>query len=653
MKKQTRRNWGWAAGALLAIAAFVTACGGGDSPSNVGSIGEAGSAAGAGGSDTGGTGGSTAGTGSMGGTGGSTGGTAGSAGTGGTTVDAGGTGGDQDAGVGGEAGYSSHPVFDGGDAGAAGEAGAGGSSGVGGSSGTGGDAGSGGTSGTGGSSGAGGTAGTGGEAGSAGSGSGGTGGTMVLPCPADCSGHGACDTTNGVCSCAINFDGLACDKCAVGYVNYPMCAPAMSCPSDCSGHGTCDTTNGQCTCATGFDGLACNQCASGYDNYPTCYAIHACPSDCSGNGSCNNQTGTCSCSTGYTGAACDACVAGYVGYPTCVPAPQPFTCQNTSRDAGFDALKIDGLDIELVGGLWGTSSSNIYVPCGTYSKGGVCRFNGTSWTYTDLTPSPLTVHGIWGSASNDIWLTADSQTTSGLLFHNTGSGWVDDSNKPSAKSFADVWGANSSDVFVVGAAAGWAPKVWRRVGNTWTTMTMPSFTGSVLYRHIWGLDSNNVFVTGYIDSDSDGNPDLGLLLYFDGNSWTSLSVPADCKEMGEIHGTSINDLWVSGARPGGGVVYNITNVTQWTPYSNDGVYTGPVWSKRVGTALALGIKPPSGDGALRMTTIDQISPPLIQQVDNMGESPVKILNFQGSDEVYFVVVSGGISTAGFYASTCD
>ncbi|MFA5185514.1 MAG: hypothetical protein WC551_03430 [Patescibacteria group bacterium] len=682
MKKQTLRMLSWAAGALLVTfnAFVIPGCGSDDSPSQIVQTGGSAGTVQTGGS--GGTGGSagSSGTGGIGGVGGSSG--TGGTNTGGTgskdsgvDADAGGA-----SGEGGEAGFGSKPGYDGGDAndGAAGFSSApnddGGDA----------DTGSGGSSGTG--------------------GSGGTGGTVVVPCPADCSGHGSCDTSNGTCTCSTGFDGAACDTCKTGYKNYPTCYAILSCPANCSGHGTCNDQTGSCSCntgfqspdcgscatgyanyptcyqvttcpgnncsghgtcnnqtgvcacATGFDGAGCDVCAAGYKNYPTCYAIQSCPANCSGHGTCNDQTGACSCSTGYDTATCGACANGYTGYPNCQVAPQPFACVNPTRNTAFDSFQIDGIPSWLAGGIWGTSNTNVYVGAQNYTKGKIAHWNGSQWLPEDLTPAPRTIYDVWGTSDNDVWVAATDTNSNGLLFHKQNGEWTDDPNKPSAKSFQSVWGPSASDVFAAGAGAGWVPKVWRRSGTTWSSMTTPSFTGPTMYYKIWGLDANHVFVPGFHDQYDNGN-NKGILLYFDGSSWTSVQVPADCRELRSIHGTSFGDLWASGITTSGkGVVYRITNnLATWTPYVNQSLYGySAILSVRAGTVLASGASEPLQAGNLKLTTIDQVGSPITYAADGKAYGGATSI-WHSSGKAWFVSISdnGQVYPSGVYTLDCN
>ncbi|KAM9960930.1 hypothetical protein ACTFIW_010090 [Dictyostelium discoideum] len=90
-----------------------------------------------------------------------------------------------------------------------------------------------------------------------------------------CTQLGKCITNpdgNAVCICSGPYNGTTCNKCALGYHNYPYCTVWKDC-GDC-GKGSCDHENGQCTCPDNYQGPSCSQCADGYSG-----------SDCKKNGS--------------------------------------------------------------------------------------------------------------------------------------------------------------------------------------------------------------------------------------------------------------------------------------------------------------------------------------------------------------------------------
>ena len=68
----------------------------------------------------------------------------------------------------------------------------------------------------------------------------------------------------GDCVCKPGFTGPRCDRCQLGFHNYPSCEP---CPCTLAGtlNGVC---SGLCTCKSNVEGRRCDRCKRGY------FALH-------------------------------------------------------------------------------------------------------------------------------------------------------------------------------------------------------------------------------------------------------------------------------------------------------------------------------------------------------------------------------------------
>merc|ERR1712048_336175 len=133
----------------------------------------------------------------------------------------------------------------------------------------------------------------------------------------ECSGRGAC-TDHGTCQCVRGFVGPACQDCdpktsrtvcppgkdcfcEKGY--HGTCCDKKDCPNQCSGHGLCAGTEGVCDCMYGFTGKDCSVQAACPVNQKTNEA-------CSGVGACKPANigelqHQCICPISKTGLACE------------------------------------------------------------------------------------------------------------------------------------------------------------------------------------------------------------------------------------------------------------------------------------------------------------------------------------------------------------
>ena len=371
---------------------------------------------------------------------------------------------------------------------------------------------------------------------------------------------------------------------------------------------------------------------------------------------------------GATTTTTDAGVGGSGGASTTTTDAgilNSFSCSGWTRDPLFDAFKIPDqnnqpADVQLVGGIWGTSGDDFYISAATYAKGVVAHWYGGAFHLEALPSDPPKVRGIWGSGAGDVWLGSES-VMQAVLYHRVNGTWTVEANAPNAISFADVWGSDANHVFLLGQDAGFS-KVWMKSGANWidTNLPNPMKAGDLAFAavHIWGTDASHVFATGYrIDKAS--NAVGGVLWFYNGVTWKIVQVPVEAMELTGVHGTSPQDLFVTGhgVVVGGNAdsyVYHVTdNMATWTPYTRPsfGSY-GPVLSMKFGTFLAVGTQPPSIDGSLRVTTVDQISPAQFYALDGKAVGPVALWPESGSSKVHLVHISGGVTIGGHYISNC-
>lgn len=343
--------------------------------------------------------------------------------------------------------------------------------------------------------------------------------------------------------------------------------------------------------------------------------------------------------------------------PTDSGPPKSFSCTGWTRDSAFDTFKVGGLSVSAVGGIWGTSGSNVYITAASSTHGTVAHWNGTKWNEevlpgdTTYPSDPTQVNGIWGTDDDHVWVAARGAAQA-ILYRRSSGTWSKDTTAPYAKDFGGVWGSSSSNLFLVG----WKPGesiVWQNSGGGWVKGTLPSTT-TTGYRafggRIWGLDANHVYIPGYYDSGT--APTKGFIMFFNGTSWTEISAPVGCVEARGISGTSPDDLFVTCLKSDyTGLVYRVTSgLTVWTDQPSTGApKPGPVLSRSPGTAVVNGY---NSTGYSVIATYDQVSGPVATTLTSAFQGSA-LWGEPGTNVVHFVHNASGGIVGGHYTGICN
>ena len=220
--------------------------------------------------------------------------------------------------------------------------------------------------------------------------------------------------------------------------------------------------------------------------------------------------------------------------------------------------------------VWGNSVSDYFVvgvplPPANVS---VLHYDGSQWT-AQPAPSGIGLQGVWGSSGTEVFAAGWhlGQTTPAII-HFDGSSWAEQAVPAIAPGpdtlvlFRSVWGSSASDVFAVGTAYGSAQFgfIAHFDGQQWSLMDFANTRVELL--DVWGTSSSNVYAVGGIQVPGRGEDDQGIILHFDGTSWSE--VFRTPQTLHQIHikavwGTGPTDIFVVGDR---GRIYHFDG-TSW------------------------------------------------------------------------------------------
>jgi len=136
------------------------------------------------------------------------------------------------------------------------------------------------------------------------------------------------------------------------------------------------------------------------------------------------------------------------------------------------------------------------------------------------------LYGVWGSSPQDVFAVGGSYVQ---ILHFDGNEWSIMKSSKEAQNLYGVWGYSPNDVFAVGDGG----IILCYDGESWSKME--SGTTRTLYA-IWGNSKDNIYAAGQ----------AGTLLHFDGMNWASIYLGSVSTTLYDIWGSSSDDVYVVG-----------------------------------------------------------------------------------------------------------
>ncbi len=257
----------------------------------------------------------------------------------------------------------------------------------------------------------------------------------------------------------------------------------------------------------------------------------------------------------------------------------------------LSAITIDGESIRFVGGVWGSAPNNVYATASSAKAGAIIHYDGQAWAEEMLTESVLTTIRISGRADgSQVLASAIGQDAKIALVELNAGIWSLMANQPDANAIMDIVYAGNQ-AYAVGQDLTGANAVWRQAGDSWVKITLPNMsTPYQLYRG-YGTTDGAILVGNKLNAAHE--PVGGVMMYLNGATWSVATVPAACMNMGDVHGTSLDDVYVTCTTQAlDSMIYHVTNASQWEPTPATGVHM-PVWTFGTHSAVTVGFTPPS------------------------------------------------------------
>jgi hypothetical protein len=204
-----------------------------------------------------------------------------------------------------------------------------------------------------------------------------------------------------------------------------------------------------------------------------------------------------------------------------------------------------GNDSEL-SGVAATSADNAWAVGDTYNGTAqqtvVLHWNGTKWTRT-ASPDPggtaynNTLNAVAATSASNAWAVGDYITSAGasqtLTQHWNGTTWSTVTSPSPGSNTNDLTGvaATSAGAWAVGYVNGPSTESlilsWN--GTAWTQQTAPSPAGAISpgLTGITATSATNAWAVGsYLVSGVDSDPELTLVLHWNGTAWSVVSSPS-------------------------------------------------------------------------------------------------------------------------------
>jgi hypothetical protein len=216
--------------------------------------------------------------------------------------------------------------------------------------------------------------------------------------------------------------------------------------------------------------------------------------------------------------------------PPCIAVETDTGASVKGQDGGVDCDPC-GESYVVHADIWGSPEGDLLIAgYQGLSQGFVKRLENGTWVTLYEGSGPLTQ--IWGTSSEDFFVSGGGRATVG--HYRAGSWeWLDLSDRLRLPGIGNgqlraLWGTATDDVFLAGSLG----VILHFDGITWTPMPSPT---QVMLRALWGTAPNHVLAIG----------EQGTLLRYDGTTWSSVPTHTQAN-LNALWGSSSDHVFIVG-----------------------------------------------------------------------------------------------------------
>jgi hypothetical protein len=225
--------------------------------------------------------------------------------------------------------------------------------------------------------------------------------------------------------------------------------------------------------------------------------------------------------------------------PPVDPPPEPPSPPGSGWPG--DEKMVWKVDYQLAGtslhSIWGSSGQNIFV---VGDSGTILHFNGISWESV-ASGGGEALYGVWGSSATDVFAVG----ANGLIQHFNGTGWRRIDTGLPATVLSGVWRNTGSRAYVSGSEVSILSSP---AESPWQIMLQqPNYSD---FRGIWGSSDANIFAVG----------EYGTIFRYDGAAWRPMA-SGTVNTLYGIWGSSAEDIFAVGDQ---GTILHFAG-SEWTP----------------------------------------------------------------------------------------